>query len=439
MKRRIIFLALAALCFASAFSAFQKMRQAEKKMPDLMELLEMPKTAMQMRLYSAQRNAANGQSLSGKTLGFEYYKNNGQTKSHVHNEFESGAAEDIYFRADGSKESSQDYFPAARGMNASQLRSKAEFALDGSTYTKHEVYTQTGLLERRGQLLGTGLYQQSYYCADGASLKRDRLFDAGKHFLSEKIFDCSSKKLIAEVFPGQYESQVYITLYREDGSKLAYTTKDYAGLSGTLFAEDGVTAIGEFSSSSSAMNIQYYDGSPERITQSWTSFYGRTKIIVFDPNTQKKLYLQEWKERPGDSPGLKKLILVKVTEYSQDKDNDWSREVEMSSDGKSIATVTRPLGSTPLAGLSLAKSPATEADFESKRRIMRLTWSFDKSDRLIKFELAFENQSFNNTEQPLQSALPAPRDISAERLLLPKHVELPVFEDLGPERIYDYP
>lgn len=433
MKQKTALIGVALACIGGGVIAFSQMPPPQPASPDLHDMLATPKTQMQMQLHGANRNAANGKSMSGKTLGFEHYVDSGRTLRHIHNIFESGIVEHIYLRPDGTKEASRDYFPAKDGEEQAQMRSRAKFAEDGKTYTSHDVYNDKGILERQGRLLPSKEYQQVYFCEDGVHQHRVRLFMEGKAFKSEKLYSCKTHELIAEIFPGNYTGQVTVKVLRPDGTRSALLTKDYSGIGGEVFAEDGETVIAWFRNDYGSETIRYFAGK-DKLSQQWVTSFGRLKISVHDLKTDKRILLQEWKERPGENQGEKRYLLVKVTEF--DKNGNWKREIDMTGDGQSPATVSFPLGTQDLHTLKVPALPGGYDDLEKLRNQMKLLHTLDQNARVVKTQLSIENQSWNDTEQEKPTLDKV--QIAPELLQLPAHQPMPDFNDLGPDRVYDY-
>ena len=423
-------------CVAGGVLALSQMHPAvtTDSGPDLQDMLGVPKTAMQMHLYSANRNKANGKSMSGKTFGFDYYVNGGKDKRHVHNEFEDGASEDLYMRADGTTESSREYYPTDSRDEPGVLKSRATFAKDGTTWTSHDVFNAKGVLERSGQLLGSGWYQQMYFCEDGVHSRRLRLFNDKREFLSEKVYSCDTGLLVAEVFPGTVSGQFLVTLRRPDGTRAALLTKDYSGIGGDVFAADGETVIASFRKETYSENAKYFAGK-DAISQIWQNSFGTTQIIVQDPATGKKVLFQEWKDRPGDKPGEKRMLLSKIIEYVN---SEPTREIELTGEGKTTVNVSVPLGKMPLSRLKLPTVDGGSAKLEGMRDKMHLVHTLDASGKVVKTVLHIDYQSWDDVVQD-PSVAPAKIAVPSNLFKQPEHTALPNFDDFGPDRVYDYP
>src|SRR6185369_7524113 len=74
MKYRNLLVGCLALVLAGGAVAVSQFRMPAPDNPDLHDMLSQPKTEMRMHLYGAHRNEANGQSMNGKTLGFDHYR-----------------------------------------------------------------------------------------------------------------------------------------------------------------------------------------------------------------------------------------------------------------------------------------------------------------------------------------------------------------------------
>jgi hypothetical protein len=172
----------------------------------------------------------------------------------------------------------------------------------------------------------------------------------------------------------------------------------------------------------------------------WYTSFGRLKVTKYDTATGLKTSMQEWKDHTGlNSIDPKDLILVKVTEYKQDKDNDASREIEMTNDGKHPATVTTDVPAS--FDFSTLKIPATVTevpDFVKLRSQTRLIHTLDTDGKVVKTELSILYQSWNNLVLD-PSTMPAQITIDPKLEKLPATITLPTFDDFGPDRVYDYP
>lgn len=438
MNRNFAAGALLAICLIGGIIAVSQIRYADPAVPDLQDMLHQPKTEMRMHLFGADRNNANGKTMSGKILGFDHYVDDGKTLYHSHNILETGGVEDIYLRPDGSKFMSKDYFPAQDPETAATLHSFATFAKDGKTYTSHDVKKEDGRLERSGRLLGSGLYQQTYFCDNGKTAQRVRLFDKDKNFLSEKLYKCDTGVLYAEVFPGSYSMQVKVNLLRPNGTRSAGLTKDYSGLSGDIFDEDGTTVIARMTNEYGSQALIFFDKNG-KMRQVWTGSFGRYKIVNFDTATGLKTWSQEWKKHSELSDDLSGMMLVKVTEYAQDKENEAVRIIEMSNDGKVPVTVTTMVpGGFDFKSLKYPASVTERPNFEKLREQTRLIHSVDANGQVTKTELSILYQSWNNLVLP-PDTMPTQIKIDPDLLKIPAAIELPKFNDTGPDRVYDYP
>lgn len=437
MKRKTAISCLVLACLAGvAMAALQVRTPAPQDGPDLQDMLNTPKTALQMQLYMANRDPATGKSVSGKLLGFEDYKDNGKTKYHVRNLFEDGASEELYFRDDGSTEKAFEYFPPQQDA-LPLLHGSATFEADGKTYKSHLVFNDKGARVRQGQLLSNGAYQQTYFCADSTKPERVRLFNEKKEFTSEKLYDCKTGTLLAEVLPSTYYGQVKVMLYRADGTLKADLVRDYQGIGGKVFDSDGKTVLYEYRDELSSRTVTKYtaDG---KVTELATSSFGRTRIATYDPATGQRIRYQEWKERPGENGGPNKLLLTQVTEYSNDAANVPTRVVEMTGDGKLPASVSVPLpADVDLKSLALPKVEGGLEQLEKLRSQMHLVKTLAPDGTVSKTELTIDYQSWNNTVQPSTAAEQI--HVAPQLLSMPQgQVELPRFDNLGPDRVYDY-
>ena len=439
MKQKTLALGLGLLCLVGGAVALCQLSPEKVETPDLQDMLGVPKTAVQMHLYGAARNAADGSTMSGKTLGFDYYNNGGRTHYHDHNVLETGGTEDIFYRPDGSKYELKNFFPTSDPESQPVLHSDASFAADGS-YMSHVVSKVDGKIERVGQLQASGQYTQTYYCDDGKHKHRDRLFDKGSShsFVSESLYDCASGIKYAEVLPGGFYGTTTFKLFRPDGTVSADLTKDYTGLTGDLYGNDGKTVITKLTSGWGTQQADYlnHDG---KVYRSSSSSFGRTKVTSMDPATGRKISQQEWKERPGENGGPTRLLLVKVTEYAQDTDNKESRIIEMSDDGtvpKSV-TVTVPDG-FDFSKVALPPAQKDHPEYEKLREQTRLIQTIKPDGTVVKTELSILYQSWNDVTLPPEN-LPTTVQLDQGLFTAPVHIEVPNFDDTGPDKVYDYP
>lgn len=437
-KEHILFGLLLVFLAGLAVAFFQKPDPIIKE-PDLQDMLSVPKTAVQMQLYSANRDPVTGKSASGKSLGFEYFKEDGRVKYYARTVFESGASQEIYWRQDGSRERAISYFPLKSGEERPLVHSRASFEKDGSTFLSHDVFNDAGRKVRSGRLLEDGFYEQSYFCGDGKAKERVRRFDAKKEFKSEQVFDCASGRVYAEILPGNYNGQLKIIVLREDGSREAELLKDYSGIGGSVFARDGKTLLAKYRSDYGSKSVKYFaDGDEEKLRLEISTTWGRTKVTSYDLATGKKLRVQEWRELPTDNPDKKVEVLVRVTDYALDKENSKTREVEMSADGKQAEKVAFPLApDLDLKTLVLPENPSGLSGLENLRSQMNLVHTLDGSGKVVKTELTIEYQSWNNKVQPAP-ANPLRFNFAPDLFKMPAHDEPPVFNREGPGRVYDY-
>lgn len=328
MKRKITILILALALLAAGPAGW--LLAPSPSGPELADLLDMPKTAMQLKLYSAAKDPKTGASVSGIRVGYDYYSKDGMRKTHSVNAYESGATEDVYYRGDGSKESSRDYYSLEHGEKLPLLRSEARFDSTGNTYVSHDVKRRDGSWERRGKLLADGNYEQVYYCADGKTAEKIQLFDKGKRFLSEKAIFCHNGKPIRETQDGDYGQKILI-LFNPDGSTAAKVSRmdcDEAGvcMEGDVFGNNGEVTL-HFSTSGYGGDYKVYSGG--KLVMLWSeSSYMETKIevTIYDStNPERKLFTQHYKAKEAWKPEKGK-ILTGASEY--DAQNKIIREIE---------------------------------------------------------------------------------------------------------------
>lgn len=433
-KKLIIWLLLALVAAGAGVAVWQYPHPKEEK--DLQDLLDAPKTEMLMRLYSANRDRTSGKSISGMTFGFEYYKDKGRYLRHIHNDYEDGKSEDIYLRPDGSREARLEYFPPKDDKTPALLRSKASFGADGKTYTAHDFYRQDGSKERSGKLLASGLYEQSYFCLETGKVERIRLFDEKKEFKSESLFNCANGKLRAEILPGKFSSQSLVKVFREDGSKFADLIREYFNLSGTVYADDGKTALFEFKTDSWGPLVKTFDAS-QKTTQQWLSSYGRLTYTVFDPVSGKKLYEHEWKT-DGVNGNIQAVKQYWAQEFAADSENSRLFKVELDDSGKTPQKLFKPLPSDfDLRAAKLEKLPDSEEELSRLRKSMELVQTLAPDGTVTKTELSVPQKGLIHLPGYPN---PGKFKVAPELFKLPAHPRLPEFDakELGPNRVYDY-
>ncbi len=305
--------------------------------PDVRDMLNAPKTRMQMNFYGAAKTDS-GKSVSGLSIGYEYYDDAGK---HLRSalEYEDGATEDVFYRANGTKDWSRDFYAAA-GSERAILRSNAWFAADGKTYIKHDVYHKDGSIERQGRLLADGKYEQTYFCADGKTIQRQQLFGSTRNFLSEKAIFCETGKAIRSVEDGEYGSKI-LTLFREDGSIASKQTmhdgSEYGPFyTGDSFDKDGKIVL-HFEHGPFQKEVQTLkDGKPDMKWLDVTYYTYKREISRLNPADPKK---KVWTQTimPGEKYSLDNGKLSVITEY--DGEGKVTRVIEMNENGSKPARI----------------------------------------------------------------------------------------------------
>lgn len=398
--------------------------------PDLHDMLNQPKTAMEMNLYAANRDAKTGKSVSGMTLGYDFRTADGTRKLRTFNQYESGATENIFYRVDESKEWSEDFYPLRDGDTSPVKRSLARFAEDGKTYVSHDVKREDGSWERQGKLLADGNYQQTYFCADGKTPEKVQLFDRDKRFISETAIFCDTGKPVRELLPGDDEKT--LKLYREDGSVASKIRAINGWEVGTIYDGEVYRTNGSvhlhFNTSGYGGQVDVFFA-PGRVEMSWLEYTmtSNLEFTMFDKNapasvdaaTQKtedpkrKLFQQTWKLREAfkrDSG----WILVKVTEFEGKKE---LRTIEMSEDGKHPVRIIVPTAET-------SKTIVHSLDASGKRIVKAVLHETGK-------------------KEDIAQALPAQLDVKIPAALLKSYErpDVPAWDDGTTNtgtRVYDF-
>lgn len=294
MNRRfsICCIALALLASAGLIAARQLSTPDTTNEPEL----EQPKTTMQLRLIPAAEDP--NQSTNGASVAYDYFS--GEQLVHSIVEYESGASEDLYYRNDGSKEWSRDYFSLEESEKLPLLRSVARFAKDGKTYVSHDVKRRDGSWERRGKLLADGNYQQTYYCLDGITPEKTQLFNKNKGFLSESSFSCQSGRLASKYDrnenQGSYGKTLYkvLTRFNPDGSnrlRMAQLDTYEVGLhtSADVFDDKGELVL---KYSTNDYNNEYKTYSDGKLVMNWIAYKIEEKIeiSIYHIETEQELF-----------------------------------------------------------------------------------------------------------------------------------------------------
>lgn len=311
--------------------------------PDIRDLLQSPKTTMQMNLYGANKNAA-GESASGLNLGYDYYDKMTGQRTRTALEYTDGSTEELFYRADGSKDWSRDFYPAADNERAI-LRSNAWFAKDGKTYVKHDVYHKDGTVERQGQLLADGKYELTFYCQDGHTIQRQQLFGSSKNFLSEKAIFCDTGKPIRTVEDGEYDSKI-LTLFREDGSVASKQTMHPGSEYGPFYVGDSFDTDGNvvlhFEHGPFQRQVQTMrDGKPDMSWDDQTYYTYKREISRLNPaDKKKKLWTQSLLPNEKTYSLDKGAKMSAITEF--DGEGKVTRVIEMNENGSAPARVILP-------------------------------------------------------------------------------------------------
>ena len=409
---------IAAICLGTvslvggALALSYSLLQGPSEGPDLQDLLGTPKTAMRMQLYSAPKDAKD-KSANGLHEGFDYYSADGKTKINSRLIYQDGASEDVFYRADESKEWSRDYYPLASGEDRAILRSIARFAEDGKTYVSHDVMRKDGKFERRGKLLPDGNYELTFYCQDGKTPEKVQLFGKTKYFMSETAIFCENGKPIRSVEDGQYGSKILI-LYRKDGS--------IASKQEMNSSEHGVYYNGEaFDEKGNVILIFNYGGWSKQVRQGdmeWTeATMGSANEFAryYDKDGKIKRFSQHFKLKVDYQPDKGK-IFTGTTEY--DAAGKITREIDMSEDG------SRPVRIT------------VRTDDPSKKIIHTL----DDSGMIAKTVL---QETVDGAKKETPQALPAQRDpkLAAELFKMLERPAFPEWDDghtSTSSKVYDF-
>jgi hypothetical protein len=379
------------------------------------EALGMPSTPLEVRLYSPSAKGSLPDPVRSDvaTIG-------GSTTSY--DRFADGSSQDVHLSKDGLHwDSSESYF-ATLPNGGRQLHSEATFdPLSGEPgqelYKSHYVYrAQNGLLERYGHRFRDGRYEQTYYFDDGVTPARDRYFDSMLNFFTEADYrwkaDHSGVFVYAKLVRADYPGQVYVSLYREDGSRSA-SIKQIPGMTeGQLFAADGSTLLAEWGEEPGHSYYQVYDPVSKLPLKEWNSLMGRTTVTIADPVSHRVVQKQVWQERPDPNQvGGKLYLLMSATRF--DGNAEPIVRVNMTGNGKRPAEVIIP-----------------GKDGENVEKL-------DRSGRRV---IAAETRSAAGvtTSMPLMALAGEPIKIDPTLLKMPERPAIPTFTDDGPPKVYDY-
>lgn len=342
MKKRIaIASGLAALIIGGALATTQFLSPASSG-PGLQEMLDQPPAVMTLHLYPAP--AADSKDKNVLSSGYDVNSADGKTKVLTHNEYVSGIEENVYYRADGSKSWSRDYYPQPADGSPAVQRSVAWFSPDGKSYVAHEVKRENGLWERHGELLADGNYQQTYYCKDGRTIEKQQLFNASKRFVKESAIFCETGKNVRSVTEGESGKKM-LTLFNVAGKPTLSISQhfnyDSVEYDGDKFDERGAVTIhfsrvnGMHGSSLDLTSMK--NGNP---AVEWIGYDGYSlRVIAYDSGDAQKRMRFEQKFKSSGYPNYKNTLQT-VTEYASDG-KTVLRTIEFNADG-SPGTITLP-------------------------------------------------------------------------------------------------
>jgi hypothetical protein len=338
-------------------------------------------------------------------------------------EYGDKTTEDLHFyKDDAHKVATEDYF-ATLPSGARQRHSEATFnPLSGDPgaeiYKTHLVFRQdSGLPERFGHRLRDGRYEQVYYFEDGATAWRDRYFDSLLNFFTESVYRWNvahtATYAYAKIVKGDFPGQSWVSLYRENGSRLATLKLSPGSESGTLLGEDGNTVLAEWGQDvQRSFYLLYADNSNEPV-KIWNSVTGRTQVTVLDPKTRHVVFQQTWKERPDPSvPDGKRYLLMQAQQF--DSVEKPVLKVEMSNNGSHPVQVVVPDKDGELfedlddTGTKIVKAQKHDASGVALSSML----SLDRRENFV--------------------------EIDPKILVMPERPEVVTFNDIGPPRIYDY-
>jgi hypothetical protein len=366
--------------------------------PLVNDMLTAPRTEQQLRLYAAESGKLGVQPPPWDTSVDYFVKPQFLEEASSHITKKDGTVEDDQYRPGtrGSVMFSQDYYRRLVNEKLPRLRGAAMFEPDGVTYKKHVVRRPNGTVERIGQRLRDGRYEERYMFDDPNHLERStvarlRYFDQALHFVQDTIYAWKADKtetyVSAKIIQADSLGQYYVSLYRENGSLSATMKFGTGSEEGTLFDEDGSHVLAEWGRDMTSLAFyKVYQSGSDNPIQVWQSVMGRTTVTVLDPNTQAIKFQQVWQERPDPANiGSKILLLMKVA--ADFRENNPQLLIEMVGDGSRPAEV-------------------------------------------------IERNS--NGKQKSRSANVAAKTIEPDLLKLPRRPVTPVFANFGPERVYDY-
>lgn len=357
-------------------------------------------------------------SLSGVKSGRATHWPDGFTRKEVILEYENGMEELQFFNKHGKMFTSLQYYAAETGGGRRQ-RSVATFAADGVTYLSHQIWRQDGSLERAGETLPGGEYEQKYYDAGGTIVSRKRIFTAGdKRLKSEEIFDEKGSKIAAINYRvTNFGVNQDVTIF-EGGRRKAHFVKDILQEKGEVFAQDGTSVIAQYIKDI-AMSEEVYMALDGRIIQTRLSVrFGGSETVRFSSPTRPDItYRQVWRILPASerrgfgsgAPGGR--MLRTVEEFSSGKSLYTAR---VAIDGLNAEAITYEL---PGGGV-IVKSVAAYG------RVFKVT----------------ERDAQGKEISSIEPAQPETVQLPAELLADPPHAALPDFHDhSAPPPLYDYP
>ncbi len=274
------------------------------------------------------------------------------------------------------------------------LRRLALYDLDGQSFIKHEVRRKDGTLERAGERQRDGRYHIQYYYADGVTVHRDRYFirqnrvikldpfntdPAFSAYYQKKQFKLSFERVFRND-GSTPESQVVLvdggyakSLFNEKGERIATVNQDDGVYkNGDVYSADGKTLLASYTYSPWISEERYFraDGSLEEVR---VMYMGTTEARIFDPNGQRVLYKQVWRDRPHSASGAPRSILSRVHIY----DDASGKEIliRMVNDGTAVDEVSYS-GSKPDSSLLSLANSMDQTRFKKSQKVKIDTYEF---------------------------------------------------------------
>jgi hypothetical protein len=341
-------------------------------------------------------------------IRFDYYDPQTNIKLRSVATYLDQSEEEIIYRPDGSaSESTQHYV----GESGKILKAHARYAANGITFVFHEVYRPDGTLERKGERLSSGMYQQQYFFEDGKNLYLDRHFNKKGRFQSQKRYRPDTR-LESTTLVDPVDTSHSTTFYAADGTtpRAFYREHPSQGEAGEVYAADGKTVLAGFERSNWAGKEQYFDDKGVLI-QIREINNGTLKVKGL--TTTGSFYQQIWYQPVviGNEDSHKRLR--KVEEYKKGF-KDLIRTIAMLKDGSRPAKVIYPTAKGTTVKLLSEDGYITDIELR------------DKSNKL----LSTRNVSAKKEKEPIPDYF-----FKRERPM-----ELPSSKDLlGPPLYYDYP